>query len=118
MQEKLELRKMCCLETIKDKNLKPPVIARRGNTIGYFAVPLKYNPVMYLQGFLNARRIPMTKIASQVRFTNVMTVREASNVCALCGKEKSIISQTTNRHLKYGTTCLIKALLSNEMKGG
>lgn len=95
-----------------DKNLKAPQFINNGKTIGFFAIPAKYNPVAYLQGYFT-KDITTKKVVSSTALKCVLVVREASNVCKNCGKEKSTISMITGKSMSLGVHCTTMALLSN-----
>lgn len=101
----------------KDKNCRPPVFIQVGKVVGYFALPMKYNPVFYMQQFLNAKKIPGSKIMQEIDFKCVMAVSENSRViCKNCNSEIATISLSSGKNFPFGINCLLKALLSKEMK--
>lgn len=106
---------MDLMEVRIDKTLIPPVFASRGKVSGFFAVPLKYNPLNYLQGFFN-KKLSINKVVEGVTLKAMMTVRGASNVCKMCGKEKSTISLITGTPIAMGVRCLTNALLTQKVK--
>lgn len=101
----------------KDKNCRPPVFIQVGKVVGYFALPMKYNPVFYMQQFLNAKKLPGSKIMQEIDFKCVMAVSENSRViCKNCNSEIATISLSSGKNFPFGVNCLLKALLSKEMK--
>ena len=108
---------MGTFNVIQDKSLKPPVIQNVGKVIGYAAVPMRHNPFFYLQGVLGVKKVSESKLMQSTNISCVMSVRESTNVvCRNCGKEQATISLTTDKSFPFGPNCLIKALLSNEIK--
>lgn len=110
----IRVKKDVLLETITDKSLKKPVFITAGKTIGYFVLPMKYNPYLYLQGLLKDKKIPLTKLRQEVNIDNVLIARESSNICT-CGKEKGVISLITGKQMKFGLDCLPTALMKVEL---
>lgn len=102
------------LETKIDSELLAPVFISKGKVVGYFALPFKYNPMLYLQGLLKDKKVTLGRIKAEVVLTNMMAVRSASSICK-CGKESGVVSMTSGKHMSFGISCLPKALLKREM---
>lgn len=102
------------LQTVLDKSLRPPAFVSTSKVIGYFALPLKYNPLLFMQGFLKDKKIPLAKIRESFKFQNMLVLRDSQVVCK-CGEETGAISMVTAKQLSYGRNCVAKALLSNEL---
>ena len=104
-------------ETV-DSSLEKPVFASKGGkTIGAFWIPAKYNPVMFLAGYLSqAKKTSEDGVVTTTEFSCVMTMRENKLACKLCGKEKGLISVTTGKALTVGKSCACKALLTKMVK--
>jgi len=102
------------LITIQDKTLEAPAFMAKGKVFGYFTLPLKYNPLLFMQGFLKDKKTPLSKIRESFIFDNKLVLRESPIVCR-CGKETGSISMSTGTQLQFGKSCLAKALLKREM---
>ena len=106
------------LEQIQDKSLQPPIYASKGKTIGFFYIPAKYNPIVYMAGYLsNIRRTSFDSILEDFEFSCVSTVRESAMVCKNCGHEKALVSLFTGKPISFGLDCMCKALLTSKIKG-
>jgi hypothetical protein len=103
------------VETRIDKDLMAPSFVSKGRVVGYFALPFRYNPLMYLQGLLKDKKIPINRLKAEVVLQNMMIVRSASSICK-CGKESGVISMVTGKQMNLGLKCLPKALISRELK--
>lgn len=110
----IRVKKDVLLETITDKSLKKPAFISIGKTVGYFVLPCKYNPYLYIQGLLMDKRIPLTKLRQEMNIENVLIVRDSMNICN-CGKEKGFVSMVTGKQMKFGLNCLPAALLKVEL---
>ena len=110
----IRVKKDVLLETITDKSLKKPAFISLGKTVGYFVLPCKYNPYLYIQGLLMEKRIPLTKLRQEMNIENVLIVRDSMNICS-CGKEKGFVSMVTGKQMKFGLNCLPAALLKVEL---
>ena len=104
-------------ETI-DSTLDKPVFASKGGkTIGCFWIPAKYNPIMYLSGFLSqAKKTSEDGVVTTTSVSCVMTMRETRMACKNCSKEKALISITTGKPMPFGPSCLCKAILTQMIK--
>ena len=104
-------------ETI-DSDLEKPVFASKGGkTIGCFWIPAKYNPIMYLSGFLSqAKKTSEDGVVTTTNVSCTMTMRETRMACKNCGKEKALISITTGKPMPFGPSCLCKAILTQMIK--
>lgn len=110
----IKVKKNDLIETIQDSELKKPVFISRGKVMGYFVLPCRYNPYLYLQGLLKDKKITVNKIRTEFVIKNTMTVRSASGICK-CGKEKNVTSMVSGKQLPFGINCLPTALLKVEM---
>ena len=110
----IKVKKNDLIETIQDSELKKPVFISRGKVMGYFVLPCRYNPYLYLQGLLKDKKITVNKIRTEFVIKNTMTVRSASGICE-CGKEKNVTSMVSGKQLPFGISCLPTALLKVEM---
>ena len=101
-----------------DSSLEAPVFASKGGkTIGCFWIPAKYNPVMYLAGFLSqAKKTSEDGVVTTTNFSCKMTMRENKMACKNCGKENALISITTGKVRPFGKSCLCKAILTQMIK--
>lgn len=111
----IRVKKNELLENITDSELKPPVFITKGKVVGYFILPLRYNPTYYIQGFLKDKKLSINKIVETTTFENMMVVRGGSTTCKICGKEKGVISMITGSQLPFGLNCLPKVLLKREL---
>jgi len=102
------------VEVITDNSLVAPTAASKGKTFGYFALPIKYNPYLYLQQVLKDRRIPLNQLKANFDVQSVLFARQSNSLACACGK-KSLVSLLNNKGLKC-PECLIKALTILELK--
>nr|DAI54914.1 MAG TPA: SAM superfamily protein [Caudoviricetes sp.] len=103
-------------ELIRDPKLNAPVFISKGKVIGYFVLPLRYNPFSYLQGLMQDKKISTAKLLQTTIISTEMVVRETANICKVCGQESGISSLTTGKQLNFGIKCLPKVLLSRITK--
>lgn len=101
------------LTEVQDKKLKAPLfIQKSGKTLGSFAIPCKYNPVMYMKGFLSqAKKTSEDGVVTTTEFDCKLTVRETRAV-ARQFNEPATISVATGKPLPFGLTGLCNILLS------
>lgn len=106
------------LEQTQDKTLKAPVYVTKGKTVGFFYIPAKYNPIVYMSGFLSTgKKMGFDAIADAVEFSCVSTVRESHMICKNCGNEKALVSLSTGKPISFGLDCMCKAFLTSKIKG-
>lgn len=105
------------LTEITDKTLKAPVyITKGGKTLGVFCVPAKYNPEMYLSGYLScARKTSEQAIVDSTIFNCAMIVRD-TKAAARDGKEYATVSLMTGKPLPFGRNAICSAILSQLAK--
>lgn len=103
------------IDLTKDDSLMPPLYMMKGNLVGYFWLPMRYNPLLYMAGFLGSKQFSLNRIKDQFRFRSMLVVRESTRVCQ-CGKERTLISLATGKPLPVGKECLKRALLAQELK--
>lgn len=103
-------------ELIRDPKLNAPIFISKGKVIGYFVLPLRYNPFSYLQGLMQDKKISTAKLLQTTTISTEMVIRETANICKVCGQESGISSLTTGKQLNFGIKCLPKVLLSRITK--
>lgn len=102
------------LTEVIDSSLEKPVFASKGGkTVGCFWIPAKYNPVMFLSGFLSqAKKTSEDGVVTTTDFCCMMTMRENKMTCKNCQNEKALISVTTGKPMSFGKSCMCKAILT------
>jgi len=98
---------------VEDKTLITPAVTQLGKTIGYFTLPLRYNPYLYLQQLLKDSRISYASLKAEIEIKSVLFTAESKQVACSCGKP-ALVSLINNKALKC-PTCLTKSLLINEV---
>lgn len=105
------------LTEIEDHSLKAPVfMSKGGKTIGTFWIPAKYNPEMYLSGYLSCgKKTSEQGVVDTTQFNCVMCVRD-TKAAARDGKEKATVSLITGKPVPFGKNSLCRAILSQISK--
>jgi len=98
---------------VQDKQLITPAVASYGKTIGYFTLPVRYNPYLYLQTLLKDSRTSYNSLKAEFVIKSVMFTSESKSAVCSCGKP-TLISLVNNKALKC-PTCLTKSALIVEM---
>lgn len=100
-------------EKVFDASLEAPIFISKGKVVGYFKLPCKYSPMLYLKGVLSSKRVSMKKIIESTKVVSCMTVRESQSSCSSCRKEKAVYN-LSGKALPFGTKCLLKLLVKKE----
>jgi hypothetical protein len=104
-------------ETI-DSSLMSPIYAQVGGKVrGVFTIPAKYNPIMYLSGYLSqAKKTSEDVVVTSTEIKCLLTTRETKMPCRTCSDENAMVSLITGKPLPLGKRCLSKALLAQSLK--
>lgn len=96
-----------------DSSLMSPVYTQVGGKIvGVFTIPAKYNPIMYLQGYVSqSKKTSEDGIVTSTQFQCILSSRETKAPCRTCSDERAMISLITGKPIPLGKRCLSKALL-------
>lgn len=96
-----------------DSSLMSPVYTQvGGKVVGVFTIPAKYNPVMYLQGYVSqSKKTSEDGIVTSTQFQCILSSRETKAPCRTCSDERAMISLITGKPIPLGKRCLSKALL-------
>lgn len=106
------------LTDTEDKSLRPPLVATKdGKTKGVFCIPAKYNPVLYLMGYLSTvKKTSEDAVVSTTNFSCLLSMRENKVPCRNCNTEKALISMISGKPMSVGKECLKKALFQKIIK--
>ena len=75
----IDIMKMDLYEHIEDKTLKAPVlIPKEGKTVGYFTLPSRYNPLIYLSCFVKHKSIGKHETRAIFDVQSLDILRESS----------------------------------------
>lgn len=96
-----------------DSSLMSPVYTQvGGKVVGVFTIPAKYNPIMYLQGYVSqSKKTSEDGIVTSTQFQCILSSRETKAPCRTCSDERAMISLITGKPIPLGKRCLSKALL-------
>lgn len=101
-----------------DSNLMSPVYQQIGGKVyGAFTIPAKYNPVMYLMGYVSqSKKTSEDAIVTSTQFQCITASRETKMPCRNCSEENAMISLITGKPLPFGKKCLSKVVLGQLIK--
>lgn len=96
-----------------DSSLMSPIYQQvGGKVIGTFTIPAKYNPVLYLMGYVSqSKKTSEDAMVESTQFQCVMAARETKMPCRACSSENAMISLITGKPIPFGKKCLSKAIL-------
>jgi intein/homing endonuclease len=97
-------------ETVHDPSLIQPVLMSGGKgTIGVIALPIRYNPSLFLSAILGTTS--HKAILKVTEYHSLLTAKFSNTICPISGKDHELIDLATGKKLGFGRDVFMRKAL-------
>ena len=94
----------------KDKALSEPFLMGGGKgTIGVMALPVQYNPNLFLAHIVGQGHF---KVTTNTDMVNLMVAEEDTTICQSCKSEPALFDKSSNKRIPVGKKCFLKKMMT------